>query len=178
MTLLAFVFVALAVALRLLPHPLHFTPVAASLLFFGARAPRKWMWAPIAAIVASDVYLTLFRYKLEFSWLYLGVSVLWYSAILLLGTLLAKNESALRIGGASLAASISFFLITNGVSPWIIPATYTHDMQGVINALAAGVPFFRNTLLSDLFYTALVFGTPYLLSLTERQPQRDKVATA
>jgi len=62
MTILAFVFVALAVALRLLPHPFHFTPVAASLLFFGARVDRKWMWSPVAALVASDVYLTLVRY--------------------------------------------------------------------------------------------------------------------
>jgi len=34
--MLAYLFVVLAVAVRFLPHPWMFTPVAASLLFFGA----------------------------------------------------------------------------------------------------------------------------------------------
>ena len=179
MALLAFIFVALAVALRLLPHPFHFTPIAASLLFFGAKVDRKWMWAlPVAAIVASDVYLTLVRYQLDFSWTYLAVSVLWYSAMVWLGSMLAKRESALRIAGASLAASITFFLVTNASSPWIIPNTYPHSLSGVLQALAAGVPFFRNTMVSDLFFTAVAFGTPYVIAAFERHTAQDTAATA
>jgi hypothetical protein len=178
MTLLAFVFVALAAALRLLPHPLHFTPVAASLLFFGARVERKWMWAPVALLAVVDAYLTVSRYKLEFSWTYFCVSVLWYAAIVLLGSMLVKRESAVRIAGASLGASISFFLVSNAISPWIIPGVYSQDVHGVVTALAAGVPFFRNTMFSDLFFTALAFGTPYLMAAFANRTSRHTVATA
>ncbi|GAC1660027.1 MAG: hypothetical protein NVS9B15_24070 [Acidobacteriaceae bacterium] len=176
--LLAFIFVALAAALRLLPHPLHFTPVAAALLFFGARVDRKWMWAPILLLAAVDSYLTLARYHVQFSWLYFAVSLAWYAAIILVGTMLAKRESSGRIIGASLTASISFFLVSNAVSPWIIPGMYSHDMHGVVNALSAGVPFFRNTILSDLFFTALAFGTPYLIGAVERRTSGETIATA
>ena len=166
MVLLAYLFVVVAVALRLLPHPWHFTPIAASLLFFGSRVDRKYLWVPVALVVASDCYLTLGRYHLDFSWIYLGVSILWYAAMVLLGSTLRNRESAARILGASLTASVTFFLVSNAVSPWIIPGMYAHSMSGVVQALAAGVPFFRPTLVADLFFSAVAFGTPYALHAT------------
>ncbi|HEY0563974.1 MAG TPA: DUF6580 family putative transport protein [Terriglobales bacterium] len=183
MTLLAYLFVALAVAVRLLPHEFHFTPVAASLLFFGAtvgaaRNGRRQMWIPVALLAASDFYLTVFHYKLPWSWLYFGVSLAWYAAMVLLGSMLAKRETAAKIVGASLTASISFFIVTNAISPWIIPATYTKDVHGVVAALAAGVPFFRPTLVSDLFFTAVAFGSPYALRAVERMLHSQGSATA
>ena len=44
--MLAYVFVLLAIAsrfliLKLVPHPWDFTPLAASLLYFGAHGPRR-----------------------------------------------------------------------------------------------------------------------------------------
>lgn len=168
MSLLAFIFVVLAVALRLLPHPFHFTPIAAALLFFGAKVERKYLWLPVALVVASDCYLTLFHYHLTFSWTYLAVSAAWYSAMVLLGGLLMKRESVACIAGASLAASISFFLITNAVSPWTIAGMYPQDLQGVGLALTAGVPFFRSTVVGDLFFTAVAFGSPYVIAAAER----------
>ncbi len=50
-------FVVLAIAVRFMPHPWMFTPVTASLLFFGARGPRRFLWAPIVLLAASDVVL-------------------------------------------------------------------------------------------------------------------------
>ena len=35
--MLAYLFVVFAMAVRFMPHPLAFTPVAAALLYFGAR---------------------------------------------------------------------------------------------------------------------------------------------
>ena len=51
--MLAYLFVLLAVAIRFLPHPFAFTPVGASLLFFGASAPRKRAWIPLALLAVS-----------------------------------------------------------------------------------------------------------------------------
>ncbi len=172
MTLLAYLFVMIAVGLRFLPHPWHFTPIAASLLFFGSRfdakSLRKYFWVPVAVIVASDCYLTLGRYHLEFSWLYLAVSSLWYVAMVWLGQSLRDRESAARVLGASLSASVTFFLVTNAISPWIIPGMYATNLHGVVEALLAGVPFFRPTLVSDLFFTAVAFGTPHMVRATQR----------
>ena len=39
--MLAYIFAVFAFAIRFVPHPWHFTPVAASLLFFGARGSRR-----------------------------------------------------------------------------------------------------------------------------------------
>lgn len=175
MTLLAFVFVALAVALRLLPHPFHFTPVAASLLFFGAKVERKWMWAPVAALAISDYYLTVYRYGFAFSWEYV-VTFAWYGAVVLLGTVLAKRESAGRIAGAALTASLSFFVVSNGMV-WAFGTMYPKTLGGLATCYAAGVPFFRNTFLSDIFFTAVAFGTPYVIAAFERR-SHGNVATA
>jgi hypothetical protein len=166
MTLLAYLFVALAVALRLLPHPFHFTPVAASLLFFGARVDRKRLWVPVALLAASDYYLTVYHYGYSFSWEYL-VTFAWYAGMVLIGGLLKNRESVGRIVGASLTASVSFFAISNGMV-WALSTMYPKTLGGLATCYAAGIPFFRSTLVSDLFFTAIAFGTPYAVAAVER----------
>src|SRR5260370_36777701 len=75
--MLPYLFVLLAIAVRflpftgpfnILPHAWHFTPVAASLLFFGARGSRRQLWVPLALLAATDVVLTKFIYASTFSW--------------------------------------------------------------------------------------------------------------
>jgi hypothetical protein len=177
MILLAYVFVALAVAMRLLPHPFHFTPVAASLLFFGARVNRKQLLVPVALFAASDYYLTVYRYGYSFSWEY-AVTFAWYAAIVLLGGVLAKREGALRIAGTALTASISFFLISNG-TVWAFSTMYPKNAGGLMMSYAAGLPFFRTTIVSDLFFTAVAFGTPHVIAAFERMlDSHDHIATA
>ena len=39
-----------------------FSPIAAALIFFGSRQPRRQMWIPLAAAIATDVVLNVFRY--------------------------------------------------------------------------------------------------------------------
>src|SRR5438874_13829873 len=105
--MLAYLFVLLAIAIRFLPHPWHFTPVAASLLFFGARGSRRQMWIPVALLAASDVILTKFVYVYPFRWDNL-VTWAWYGAIVLLGTRLAKNAKPVWVIASALASSVSF----------------------------------------------------------------------
>src|SRR5690349_15473648 len=81
--MLAYLFVLLAVAVRFLPHPLAFTPVAASLLFFGARGSRRQLWIPLSLLAASDVVLTKFVYAYPFFWDHY-ITWAWYGGILLL----------------------------------------------------------------------------------------------
>ena len=85
--MLAYFFILLAVAVRFMPHPLAFTPVAAALLYFGARGSRRQLWIPFALLALSDVLLTKFVYSYPFSWDHF-VTFAWYAAILWLGTTL------------------------------------------------------------------------------------------
>ncbi len=164
-----FVFLAVAVHLRFFAMPFSFTPVAAALLYFGARMPRKQMWIPVALLIASDIYLTRVTYAYPLTADHF-VTWGWYVAMLFLGGVMIKGFSALRIGAASLTASVSFFLISN-FSVWLVwrdmyPATFS----GLMTCYAVGLPFFRTGVASDLLFCAAFFGIGYLVSQHATEP--------
>ena len=174
--MLPYLFVLLAIAVRflpfagswnVLPHAWHFTPLAASLLFFGARGSRRQMWAPLVLLAATDIVLTKFIYAYTFSWDHL-VTWAWYAAILWLGTNLREKSGPVRVVGAALASSVSFFLISNFAVWAAWPEMYPRSWNGLLMSYAAGVPFFRGTLESDLFFTVAMFGTPVFVMALSR----------
>ncbi len=178
--MLPYLFVLLAIAVRflpfagplnVLPHAWHFTPVAASLLFFGARGSRRQMWVPLALLAATDVILTKFIYSYAFSWDHL-VTFAWYAAILWLGTNLPEKSGPVRVVGAALASSVSFFLISN-FAVWAAWQMYPKTFSGLMMSYAAGLPFFRGTLESDLFFSIAMFGTPVFLTALSRLMHRN-----
>lgn len=172
--MLAYLFVLFAIALRMpfAAHPWGFTPVAAALLYFGARGPRRQLWVPLALLAASDVVLTKFVYTYSFSWDHF-VTWAWYAAILWLGTSLKESASlrtagdGLRVGGASLASSVSFFVVSN-FAVWACWNMYPKTMAGLMTSYAAGLPFFSRGVGGDLFFTALMFGVPALAAMASR----------
>lgn len=175
MAILAYIFVVFAVLVhvRAVPMPFHFTPVAAALLFFGARLPRRRWTTPLALLIVSDIYLTKFTYGYPLTWDH-AVTWAWYAGMLLLGGVLSRNASPLRVVGASLTASVSFFVVSN-FAVWAVwrdmyPATW----RGLVACYVAALPFFRNTFTSDLFFTVAFFGAGYLLS--HRQQERTSLA--
>jgi uncharacterized protein DUF6580 len=168
--MLAYLFVMLAIAIRFLPfagplnflpHAWHFTPLAASLLYFGARGSKRQMWIPVVLLAATDVVLTKFIYSYALSWDSL-VTWAWYAAILWLGTNLREKAGFWRVVGAALASSVSFFLISN-FAAWAAFAMYPKTFAGLMMSYAAGIPFFRGTLESDLFFSIAIFQIPVLL---------------
>jgi hypothetical protein len=156
--MLAYLFVVLAVAVRFLPHPWTFTPVAASLLFFGARGSRRWLWVPFVLLAGSDVILTKFVYVMPFSWDHF-VTWGWYAAILWLGTKLPMNAKPLPLVGASLASSVSFFVLSN-FAVWACWDMYAKNLGGLMTSYAFALPFFRQAVLGDLLFTAAFFAAP------------------
>jgi hypothetical protein len=40
---------------------------------------------------------------------------------------------------------------------------YTNDLTGLMACYTAAIPFFKNSVASDLFYSALLFGSFYLV---------------
>ena len=131
--MLAYLFVLLAVAVRFLPHPLSFTPVAASLLFFGARGPRRQIWMPLVLLAVSDVILTKAVYAYVFSWDHF-VTWAWYAAILWLGTKMRDNTRPLTVIAAALASSVSFFLLSN-FAVWAAWDMYPKNFGGIDGVL-------------------------------------------
>jgi hypothetical protein len=159
--MLAYLFVVLAVAVRFMPHPWMFTPVTGSLLFFGARGPRRQLWIPFVLLAASDVALTKLVYAYPFTWDHY-VTFAWYAAVLWLGTRLGTKTKWVPVIGAALASSVSFFLITNLVA-WAWLDMYPKNLSGVMMSYAAGLPFFRHALAGDLLFTTAMFATPMAL---------------
>jgi len=182
--MLAYLFVIFAVAIRMpfMPHPWNFTPVAAALLYFGARGPRRQLWVPLVLLAASDIVLTKFVYAYHFTW-DVFFTWAWYAAILWLGTHLRENTSLremkdwLRVGGATLAASVSFFIVSN-FAVWAYWPTYPKSVAGLITCYAAGIPFFRHTLAGDMLFAAAMFGLPALAAALMHPGQAHRAAAA
>ncbi len=179
--MLAYLYVLFAVAIRflialkLLPFAFNFTPLGAALLFFGARAGRKRLWIPVLVLAASDVALNLFVYKFPFT-ADLLVTWAWYAGIVLLGGWLKNNERPLHVGGAALATSVTFFLASN-FAVWAVWNMYPKTAAGLLQSYIAGLPFFRQTVASDLLFSLLFFGLPALVSVVQRRSQPARVTS-
>ena len=175
--MLAYLFIVLAVSVRFLPHPWHFTPVAASLLFFGAYRSRRELWAPVAFLAASDLLLNRFVYHYPFTW-DLVVTWAWYTAALLLGSGLRGRLKPLWIMGSAAIASVSFYLLSN-FAVWAAYEMYPKTLSGLMTCYAMAIPFFRGTLEGDLMFTAILFAVPVAMKqLSEREGENRRTAAA
>jgi len=176
--MLAYLFVIFAVLARMpfMPHPWNLTPVAAALLYFGARGSKRQLWVPFVLLAASDVILTKFVYAFPFSWDHF-VTWAWYAAILLFGTRLRENSNWMRVGGAALASSVSFFVVSN-FAVWACWNMYPKTLAGLMTCYAAGVPFFRRGVAGDLLFSALMFGLPALAAALARSSHKPQGAAA
>jgi hypothetical protein len=162
--MLAYLFILLAIAvhIRWVALPFSFTPVVAALLYFGARMPRKQMWIPLVMLAATGVYLSRVTYGYPFT-VDLLIVWAWYAAMMLFGGKVIKGWSPLRIGAATLAGSVSFFLVSN-FATWLVWNMYPKTFGGLMTCYVAGIPFFRNAVASDLFFSTAFFGIGYLVS--------------
>src|SRR6202034_1868076 len=94
-------------------------------------------------------------------------------AILWLGTQLRENSSWLRVAGAALASSVSFFVVSN-FAVWACWSMYPKTLAGLMTCYAAGIPFFRRGVAGDLLFSAVMFGLPALsaaLARSSHKPQ-------
>lgn len=184
--MLPYIFVLLAIAVRflpfagplnVLPHAWHFTPLAASLLYFGARGSRRQMWIPFLMLAATDVVLTKYIYAFTFSWDHL-VTWAWYAGILWLGTNLREKTTFLRVIGAALTSSISFFVISNFAVWAAWPEMYPRSFAGLMTSYELAIPFFRGTVQSDLFFSIAFFYVPVLVTYLSTLRGSDNAAAA
>ena len=161
--------VAYRIAMGLLIHSgqatwlSNFAPLAAIALCGAAYFPTRFKFAvPLGALFLSDLFLN-YLYGAP---LIQGQMISRYVALALVGWIgfaLQNRASFKTLLPASLVGSTIFYLITN-IFSWLSDPGYVKTFAGLIQALTVGLPeysstptwmFFRNTILSDLFFTLL-----------------------
>jgi len=143
---------------------LNFTAIGGSLLFFGARRPLRQAVLPLIALAGLDYYMTVYVYSYPFAMQDYLVTWAWYAAVIVLGHLLLRDRrSAGRVAASVLLSSTSFFLASNFAAWTVLRGIYPHTFSGLMTAYAAGLPFYRNDLLSTTLVAGLAFGLPALV---------------
>lgn len=140
-----------AAFLRVLPHAPNFAPIGAMALFSGTYLDRKTAFLlPLGAMVLSDFFI-------GFDSITSRLTVYGsFALITLIGIWLKSHRSVKNVILASLCASVLFFIITNfGV--WAFGILYPKTFEGLVACFTAAIPFFRNTLAGDIFYTGVFF---------------------
>jgi len=148
---MTYLLTALGVIWRLLPHWPNFVPIGAIGIFSSNKQGIiKASLTLILIMVLSDIFLGF-----SFVSIFVYVGMLTY---IFWGRLTKKGWWGIA---APIGGSMSFFIISNlGVwlSPW-----YTHDLSGLIKCFTLAIPFYKFTLLSDIIFTAVLFGTSILV---------------
>ncbi|MFN3556379.1 MAG: DUF6580 family putative transport protein [Bacteroidales bacterium] len=158
--------IAFAAIMRLVPHYPNFTPIAAIALFGGAHLGRKWLafFVPLFALFVSDLILGFHSFMIP---VYVS-----FALVVLLGNLVGKNIRVSTVLGGSLGASLLFFLITN-FAVWAGSPYYPQTFAGLIQSYTMAIPFFHTSILGDLFYSTLFFGSFYLIQ--QRYPALNSI---
>lgn len=129
---------------RLIPHPPNFTPVLAISIFAGIKFKNNLFsyLVPIIAMFLSDAFIGFHS----------GMYVIYPT--LILTVLIARNFNS--INSAALFSSILFFIVTN-FQVWIMSASYSNTLIGMIECYTLALPFFSMTLLSTFLFSYCLF---------------------
>ena len=165
------VLVAIGVFGRLLPHAWNFTPLIATTIFAGAYLGKKYAFVlPIITMFISDLFLGFYEFQIMFS-VYLSFAIAG-----LIGYKFARSKKINMVVLSALFSSALFFLVTNA-AVWLFGNIYQPGIVGLLESYWAGIPFYRNMMLSDIIYTTALFMIyEYSLSVikklkTEKQPE-------
>ena len=148
-----------------IPALSNFAPMMA-LTFCGAvyfRDKRMWI-LPFAALTLSDLYLDHY-YATNFgegwTWPSVALRVICFAVALPLGEFVTRHKNWLNLFSGVVAGAVFFYLATN-TDAWIRDPYYIKDAAGWWQAMTVGRPefpptlfFFRNSLVSDLLFTAM-----------------------
>jgi uncharacterized protein DUF6580 len=153
---LVLVLIGMALAGRLLPHPDNFTPVLAVALFGGAMLPgRLGLLLPVAGLFLSDLAL---------GYPFTGMTAVIYASFVAaagIGRWLGARRTWPRTALSAAGGSLLFYAATN-FAVWALPGAhaplYAPTLDGLLECYAMALPFLRNSLAGDLFWTVVLFG--------------------
>ena len=140
---------------RLLPHPSNFTPMIA----ISIMAPYffKNIYTSVVVIIfamfISDIFLGFHENILTV-----------YFSLLLICLIFSRFSSGFNLKNLyiySFSGSLIFFCISNfGV--WVVQDLYEKNINGLITCYIYAIPFFKNTLISTLFFSYISLASNYI----------------
>lgn len=148
-----------AAATRLWPHEPNFTAVGAAALLGGALLKnRRWVvfLVPLASMLLSDIALN-FAWHGRWAWSISSAAYVSFALSALIGSWLRARENAYRVGGAAIASSLVFYVVSN-FAVWQGGKLYSHDANGLVACYVAAIPFLTSMLKADLVYSFAFFG--------------------
>ena len=146
-----------------LPSMANFSPVGTMALFGGAYFAKK-QWAFIVPMMAlwlsnlilNNVFYT--KYYPTFSFGFELAVFVSFALVVVIGIVLLKRVNIVNLLTANILGTIGFFLISN-FFVWAGGTMYPQTMEGLGMCFTMGLPFLKNTLLSNLLFSAVMFGT-------------------
>lgn len=163
---------------RLVPHPPNVTPIAAMALFGGAYVTNRKLayLLPLAAMLLSDMVLGYTVYGAGVLTSQQPVVYLCILATAAMGRLIRDKRSALDVGRVTLASSVMFYVVTN-FAVWASGTLYPMSWAGLAACYAAAIPFFRNSLVGDMGFAAVLFGGFTLLEMHFKSLQENRAVS-
>ncbi len=158
-----FLFVVIGVLSRWVDHAPNITPIVGIALFIS----YMWKISHSAIFTVLTIFLSNLILGYEFDMIQLSVylGLLFPSFVgIFLKNINSIYKKYISIVGLSFLSSIFFYLITN-FAVWIWSGMYEHTINGLFFCYEMAIPFFRNTLIGDLFSSLLLFGVYDLLKI-------------
>ena len=152
------------ITLRLIPHPPNFSPIGAIALFAGCHLSLKRFWLlPIFALFISDFFLGFYNLISMIS-----VYVSFVISVIIGYCFLRIKRTSFRICGVAILSTTQFFIFTN-LGVWFSGLIYQLNLTGLAECYLMAIPFYGNSLISELFYCFVLFGAYHLFELLLRE---------
>ena len=168
----AIILTVLAVLFRLLSSTFqvwNFAPLGAVSLYAGSRLPRRWAWVvPIAAMGISDLLLDHDRTRPLFELTRWTVYAT-FAVTTLFGPLANRPKIGRWLLPVLAVSGSVLFFVTSNLATWGEGRLYPMTFSGLILCFTEAIPFFGNTIASELLGTAALFS---LGPVFERAAQR------
>tara|TARA_B100000989_G_scaffold164030_1_gene122546 strand:- start:8555 stop:9034 length:480 start_codon:yes stop_codon:yes gene_type:complete len=137
------IFIVLATS-RFIPHPPNFTSLIALSFYVPLFLGKRFIPALLICFIITDIFIG-FHAIVVFTW----GSIIFIS----LTSYLFQRNIYMRIIGA-VCGSLVFYIISNfGV--WSL-GSYGYSFNGLLICYIAAIPFYSNTLISTILYSALI----------------------
>lgn len=149
--------IVFGVASRFLPHMWNFTPLTAIALFASAYLGLRYsVFVLVGIMLISDIFLGFYQWQ---------TMIAVYSSFAVAGIIgvCIDKKKINNIFLGSIGSSLVFFFATNW-SVWMFGTMYEHSLSGLMQSYMMAIPFFRNSLAGDLFYTGVLFGAVFVVN--------------
>lgn len=146
--------IVLFAVLRIFIQIPNVTPIAAIALFGGTMIKRKELALilPLAILFISDLFIG--TYSIFLMGFVYGAFIL----IGMIGFILRKSMKMHRVIGASLLASVVFFIVSN-LGVWAQGLWYPVSWVGLVECYTMAIPFFKYEIIGTLAFSLFFFGS-------------------